>query len=69
MIHKTAAKVSDLSHKQSRAWKLAKNGEEIDVFLDTIPDDEYEERRRRLDALGKTLDKALRGRAATGTRH
>lgn len=43
---KTAAAVSDDSHRQSRVWREAKDGEELDIYLDLIPDDE----RARLEA-------------------
>jgi hypothetical protein len=48
---KTATAVSDDSHRQSRVWREAKDGEELDIYLDLIPDDE----RARLDDNFKIL--------------
>jgi len=43
---KSATAVSDESHRQSRVWREAKDGEELDIYLDLIDDAE----RARLDA-------------------
>jgi hypothetical protein len=37
---KSAVAVSDESHRQSRVWREAKDGEELDIYLDLIDDDE-----------------------------
>ena len=43
---KSATAVSDESHRQSRVWREAKDGEVLDIYLDLIGDEE----RARLDA-------------------
>jgi hypothetical protein len=55
---KTANHVSESSHEQSRAWQLAADGDELDVFLDVIPEDEYREREQRLKELAQVLAEA-----------
>jgi hypothetical protein len=39
----------------SRAWCTTPVGEEMDVYLDLIPEDEYEERRRQMEGLKEGL--------------
>jgi hypothetical protein len=39
----------------SRAWRATPDGEEMDIYLDLIPEDEYEERRRQLESLKDDL--------------
>lgn len=39
---KTAAAVSDQSHRQSRVWREAKDGEELDIYLDLLDDAELD---------------------------
>jgi hypothetical protein len=51
---KSALDVSERSHDQSRAWQSAEDGEELDVFLDAIPEDEYREREQRVQQLAAT---------------
>lgn len=51
----TAAYLSQLTHEFSRAWNEAKDGDKLDVVIDTIPADEYEEREASLDQLEKQL--------------
>ena len=52
----TAARVSDDSHDESRAWQGAKNGDEIDVFLDVMSDEEYAARERRMNELAEVFN-------------
>jgi hypothetical protein len=56
VVGRSAESVSDSSHKKSRSWRAASNGERLDVLLDAIPDDEYREREKRL----KRIDTAFR---------
>ncbi|MGD9856350.1 MAG: hypothetical protein AB7U20_15500 [Planctomycetaceae bacterium] len=55
---KPANQVSDDSHDHSRSWQLAKDGEELDVFLDVIPEEEYREREQRLYDMLSVLEPA-----------
>lgn len=43
---KTAAQLSDLTHENSRSWQSSRNGDAMDIYLDLLNDDEYEERVR-----------------------
>jgi hypothetical protein len=39
----------------SRAWRSTAEGEEMDIYLDLIPEDQYEEQRRQLEGLRESL--------------
>jgi hypothetical protein len=39
----------------SRAWATARDGGEMDIYLDLIPEEQYEERQRQLDGLKEAL--------------
>lgn len=45
---KTGSELSDYTHEHSRSWKQAKDGEIIDIYVDLIPDDEYEQRQKSI---------------------
>jgi hypothetical protein len=55
---KAAATVSDESHQQSRVWREAKDGEELDIYLDLMDDEERNRREANLailaDAIGSS---------------
>ena len=55
---KSAATVSDESHRQSRVWREAKDGEELDIYLDLMDDAERNRREANLailaDAIGSS---------------
>lgn len=48
---KTAAELSQITHERSRSWQLAKDGDILEVVLDSIPDDEYERGERLMNQL------------------
>jgi len=52
---KRATRVSEESHEASRAWREAKDGEELNIYPDLLSDEEYQERMER----SKTLAVAL----------
>jgi len=55
---KTAAELSQITHERSRSWIQGKDGDILDVYLDTIPDTEYEQREveiKRLDGLASRI--------------
>jgi hypothetical protein len=55
---KTATELSQITHERSRSWNQAKDGDILDIHIDTIPDDEYERRKgelARLDGLVSTI--------------
>ncbi len=45
---------------QSRSWQLAGEGEELNIYIDLIPDDEYEARENRLNQIEKVMAAAHR---------
>jgi hypothetical protein len=49
--NKTAQELSDLTHEFSRSWNSAHDGQVLNIYIDTIPEDEYEAREQRLKAL------------------
>jgi len=40
---KTTAQISEESHRDSRSWRSAQDGDELDIDLDAIPEDLYSE--------------------------
>lgn len=58
-LPKTAAELSQLTHERSRSWLEGKDGDILDVCLDTIPDDEYERRAAELLDLERQVSSAL----------
>jgi hypothetical protein len=40
----------------SRAWRITPDGEELNIYLDLIPDDAYEDGRRMLEELSRGLE-------------
>jgi len=51
----TAAAVSDQSHRESRVWREAKDGEELDIYLDLIDDAQRERLDRDFAALAGAI--------------
>ena len=52
----TTDEVSNFSHDFSRSWNATPNGQELDIYSDLIPDDEYEDRQQALDEMRKTYE-------------
>ena len=52
---KGAAELSDLTHEFSRSWNSALEGQELNIYIDQIPDDEYAGREQRLSTLKTEL--------------
>jgi len=52
---KSATAVSDESHRQSRVWREAKDGEELDIYLDLMSDAERDQREANLAALAQAI--------------
>src|SRR5262245_5775654 len=52
---KSAAAVSDESHRQSRVWREAKDGEELDIYLDLMNDAERDQREANIAALANAI--------------
>lgn len=58
---KTAAELSQITHDRSRSWIEAKDGDILDIYIDTIPDEEYEKRRGEIEESDKQLTAILKG--------
>jgi len=43
--------LTEITHECSRAWQCTRDGEEMDIYLDVISDEEFEEREESLAAL------------------
>jgi len=52
---KSATAVSDESHRQSRVWREAKDGEELDIYLDLIDDAERARLEENFSALAGAI--------------
>lgn len=45
----------------SRAWREAQDGEEINIYLDSLGDDEYREYTAQAEKIGRQIDAVLGG--------
>ncbi len=45
---RSAEQVSHDSHETSRAWRNSKDGDELNIYVDLIPDEEYQARKARM---------------------
>jgi hypothetical protein len=54
---KSAAQVSESSHEFSRAWREATDGDELDIFLDAIPEAEHQQLSATARELSEAFDK------------
>ncbi len=52
---KGAAELSDLTHEFSRSWNSVQEGQELNIYVDLIPDDEFAARDQRLSTLKTEL--------------
>ena len=52
---RTASELSFLTHERSRSWNEAQMGEILNIYIDTIPDDEYQRRHRQMRELSRNL--------------
>jgi len=53
--NRSAVELSELTHEFSRSWNAAKEGEHLNIYIDCIPDDEYEKREYELDELQRAM--------------
>lgn len=60
----TAAELSQITHEQSRSWIEGKDGDILNIYIDTIPDDEYEKRRSQMLELDNQLAQVMGGGSA-----
>jgi hypothetical protein len=56
--NKPADEVSDASHRISRSWRNAKNGEELNIYTDLLTDEEYASEKACLEELARGLKQA-----------
>ena len=52
---RSAAEMTELTHEYSRSWAEARDGQELNIYVDLIPDDAYERRRLDLEALDRRV--------------
>ena len=58
-LSRTAAELSQLTHERSRSWREGKDGEVLNIYIDTIPEEEYERRQAVIEQLDKQLAETL----------
>jgi hypothetical protein len=56
---RTAAELSQITHDRSRSWINGKDGDILNIDIDTIPDDEYARRQEELERLDRGLAQLL----------
>lgn len=56
VARKSATQVSDESHEVSRAWRAARDGEELNIYTDLLSPTEYAERTKRASEIAATLE-------------
>ena len=49
MKGKSSKQVSDDTQRESRSWKETKDGEELNIYLDLLSQEEYDRVQRRLN--------------------
>ena len=52
----SASEISALSHDFSRSWNNTQNGEELNIYSDLIPDDEYDDQAKEVAELKNTYE-------------
>jgi hypothetical protein len=52
---RTASELSFLTHERSRSWNAGQMGEILNIYIDTIPDDEYQRRQEQMRELSRNL--------------
>ena len=51
VMSKTAAELSELTHEHSRSWLAARDGQPLNIYVDMIPDEEFDQREKDLELL------------------
>jgi hypothetical protein len=58
---KSAAELSQYTHEYSKSWNLAtSNGDLLDIYIDVIPDDEFERREKKLEQMEPVFEEVLK---------
>lgn len=61
---KRGTELSEITHEHSRAWKEGENGDLLNIYIDTMSDEEYEECRNNIAEMEHLLPAILEGRSA-----
>jgi hypothetical protein len=61
-LPKTAAELSQITHEHSRSWNSGSNGQRLDIYIDLIPDDEFEKGKAEIAELADKLSAILKKR-------
>ena len=56
---RSAEELTQITHERSRAWREGKDGDILDIYIDIIPEDEYEQAQAKLANLDRVLQEAL----------
>jgi hypothetical protein len=59
VLPRTAAELSQLTQERSRSWRAARDGDVLDIYIDLIPEDEFEEGQQQLAELDRQVTAAL----------
>lgn len=59
VIPKSAAELTQLTQQRSRSWREAKDGEIIDIYVDLLPDEEYDAEKAKLAHLDQIIKDAV----------
>jgi hypothetical protein len=52
---KTAGELSSLTHEFSRSWRLAEDGEELNIYIDLEPEEQYVRRMKAFDKFDRAI--------------
>lgn len=61
---KTRAELSELTHELSRSWKEGKDGDLLNIYIDTMSDEEYEACRNNVEQMSCLLPEIFEGQSA-----
>lgn len=56
---KSGKELSDLVHEHSRSYKQGKSGEELNIYIDILSDEEYDAQRRLVSEVSAAVDSAF----------
>ncbi len=57
---KTAAELSELTHEFSRSWKAGKDGDELNIYIDLVSDEDYAADRRAFQEMDAVIDSVMK---------
>jgi len=60
-VGKRGGDLSRLTHDHSRSWKMGKDGDILNIYIDAIPDEEYEQRAQEIERLEQLAASILEG--------